>query len=174
MPFLIDGYNLYHTACKWSEEWASLTPPQLCLWIAEDMQRQNEQATIVFDGTRPRAAGVACENLPRIKIHYSGPKSDADTLVETLIGENTAPRRLIVVSSDRKIRAAARRRKAVSLSSRDYLLELFKRQDKPAPPPKEPQEKRKGISKEQRNQWLDLFGYTPKDDEDDPLDRIRF
>jgi len=174
MPFLIDGYNLYHTACKTSDELSFLTPPHLCHWIAEDMLRQNDQATVVFDGTRPGADAAACASVPRVKVLYSGAKSDADTVLETLIGENTAPRRLIVVSSDRKIRAAARRRKSVSLSSRDYLAEMLKRQDIPAPPPKEPPEKHKGVSKTQRDQWLDLFGITPQDDEDDPLDRIRY
>lgn len=103
MPFLIDGYNLYHAAGKFSEEWAHITPMTLCHFIAEDMRRLRDKAVIVFDGGPPRGISLATKPPGYVKIIFSGPDSDADTTLESLIQKNTAPRRLTVVSSDNRI-----------------------------------------------------------------------
>lgn len=173
MPFLIDGYNVYHAACKFCQDWSHITPGNLCRLIAEDMGGLGDIATVVFDGAQPRGWSPDAVVENRLKILYSGPKSDADTLLITLIQKNTAPRRLIVVSSDNSIRRAARRRKSLSLTAMDYLAGLIKRQEKPPPRPREPKEKHKGLAEGELAEWLELFGIDPSEPPDD-FDRINF
>ncbi len=172
MPYLIDGYNLYHAALKFGEEWARLVPLQMCCLVAEDMARMDDHATVIFDGTEPRGRFTKVAPPDRVRIVYAGGGVEADTRIESIIGKNTAPRRLIVVSTDRQVRAAARRRRAQSLTAAQYLEALAHRAAARPPRPREPREKRHGLSAEQTRAWLAEFGFDP-DVEDDPLGRIR-
>ena len=167
MPYLFDGYNVYHAARKLSEEWAHITVSSMCLLVGEDMRIVRDCAIVAFDGHRPKGR-IEQDQLPGcIKILYSGSKSDADSLIEQLIKENTAPKRLVVVSSDRRIIKAARRRRAKSLGSAEYLFEMLKRHDRPPAKPKEPWEKQHGVPEGQLRGWLEMFGIDPDEKNDD-------
>ena len=176
MPFLLDGYNVYHAACKLSEELAALTPSALCTLVAEDMHRLRDQAVIVFDGRPLHDAPPRILPAGYVRIIYSGPQTDADSVLEQLIQKNTAPRRLIVVSSDNQLRRAARRRRANPVRAADYLLQLFHRRQHPPPAQTEPPEKRRGLPAGELRGWLELFGLDPDAPADppDPCDRINF
>lgn len=175
MPFLIDGYNLYHAAIKFHEEWAGMTPHALCAMIALDITRLREVAIVVFDGAQPRGQSWAAEPMGPVQVVYCGGGKDADAMLEELIEKNTAPRRLTVVSSDRRLRRAAGRRRATALTAPEYLKAMVQRQNRPAPPPPEPPEKRRGVSSPgELEVWLKLFGLDPKAPTDDPNSRIKF
>jgi uncharacterized protein len=175
LPYLLDGYNVYHAARKLSEESAHITTLTLCHWLAEDMQRLRDRAVVVFDGKKLRGQSMEVTPAGFVKILYSGPDRDADTDLELLIQQNTAPRRLTVVSSDNRVRKAARKRRCKLLKSLEYLEELIRRQQTPPRRETEPIQKRRGLADGELPQWLDLFGLTNKtpEENDDPLDRIR-
>ncbi len=162
MPFLFDGYNVYHAACKLGEQWVSIVPIALCGLIAEDMQRLRDHGVIVFDGRIPRGRPERVDPEGYVRIVYSGVSSDADSEIEYLIKKNTAPRRLVVVSSDRRIRQAARRRRARSLSAVEYLMEMINRANRPVRRSKEPPEKRSGLIEGDVDMWLNIFGIDDK------------
>jgi uncharacterized protein len=162
MPYLFDGYNVYHAARKLTEQWSDITSIALCRLIGQDMCYLRDWSIVVFDGSRPRGRPADVDPAKHIKIIYSGHDSDADVLLEELIEKNTAPRRLTVVSTDRQVRKATRRRRAKSLTSREYLEFMIKRSQRPAPPPPEPREKRHGLPEGQLDQWLELFGIDPE------------
>ncbi|MBN1437383.1 MAG: NYN domain-containing protein [Sedimentisphaerales bacterium] len=170
MPYLFDGYNLYHAALK-LPDFSSIVPRKLCALIAQDMQRLRQAAVVVFDGTEPRGQFTPIEPDGFVKLIYSGPHREADDLLEQLIQRNTAPRRLIIVSSDRRIQKAARRRRAKAIRAHEYLEEMIRRASTP-PRPKDPPEKRLGVPPGQLGQWLDLFNIDP-DEPPDELSRIR-
>ena len=170
MPFLIDGYNVYHTARKLSEEWSRITPHLLCAFVAEDMDRLRERGIIVFDGNRLPGQLQHEEGYGLLEVVCSGARSDADTTLEELIQANTAPRRLTVVSTDRRLRRAARRRRATSLSSIDYFMALLRRADQPQRRPSEPREKRRGVAEGELRQWLDLFDIDPDQSPEEPFE----
>lgn len=174
MPYIFDGYNVYHIAYKLRADWAHITPYHLCEIIGRDMQRMADHATVVFDGVQPRGWSTEVEPRKHVRIVYSGAKNDADSLIETLIRKNTAPKRLTVVSSDNRIRQAARRRKAVSQTGREYLDELSKREIPKTPRPQMPEEKKKGVPEGELEEWLDLFGIDPEDEGDEDIGRISF
>ena len=162
MPYLFDGYNVYHAARKMADQWSHLTSSTLCQWIARDMQRLKDRAIVVFDGKKLR--GQSSEMLPAgfVEILYSGPEQDADMVLEDLIQQNTAPRRLTVVSSDNRVRKAARKRRCKLLKSPEYLEEWIRRQQTSPRRPVEPIQKRRGLGAGELSAWLERFG-LPKD-----------
>ena len=91
MPFLIDGYNLYHSARKLLPAGPTIAPRTMCRLIAQDMHRLRDHAVIVFDGTEPRGQFERIEPPVYVRLLYSGPNREADCLIEQLIKENTAP-----------------------------------------------------------------------------------
>ena len=115
-----------------------------------------ERVRIVFDGPPP---GPLDEALPDITIEiiYSG-KRKADDLIKNFIVADTAPRRLVVVSSDKEIRRAGRRRRCKVLTSLEFahLLSKWSNQ-KPSDSPKEPLQKTQGLSEAERQRWLREF-----------------
>lgn len=158
MRFLIDGYNLLHAACKRNESWqrASFDAQRRKLLdvLAAGLRRNCKGATVVFDGVPGPGATPAPASL---EVIYSGRGSDADQIIEDLIAEDSAPRLLTTVSSDRRIRSAARRRRAISVSSEDFLAWLEKRLVKRVRKPAEPASKFEGTSPEDRDFWQEVF-----------------
>jgi len=173
MPLLIDGYNVYHAALKFSSEWSRLVPMGLCRLVAQDMCRLGEAAVVVFDWPEPRGQFLKVEPEGYVRIIYAGPGRDADSALEKLIKDNSAPRRLTVVSSDRQVQRAARRRRARILKADEYLEALQMRSEQPPDRPQEPIEKRRGVAEGDLTEWLELFGIDP-DEPPDELGPIRF
>ena len=161
MPYLFDGYNVYHAAGHICHQWSHVTPDTLCRHIAEDMQKLDEHGVVVFDGSRPADSSMDVEPRGYLRIVYAGGGNSADDLIEKMISDNTHPKRLVVVSSDRRIRSASRRRRAESLAADDYLTELLARQNQAPPGPSEPEEKQQGLGDGQTDDWLELFGLDP-------------
>ena len=164
MPFIIDGYNLYHAACKGHSEWASLTPDALCRLIAADMARRRDRAVVVFDGTRTLAATESVGSPSVIEVRYAGGGVTADSVIIEAMAACHSPRTWTVVSSDRVIRRSVRRRRAVSLGAGDYLDDMVRRLNRPHRGPAEPAVKFDGLSPDQTDStdaWLEAFGYDP-------------
>src|SRR4030042_3555607 len=119
MPFIIDGYNLLHFIQKASENFCAITDVQLCRVISGYFKLIDEKGEVVFDGTGPRDKS-GFDNLSNLEVFFTGLRSDADTVIEDKIKANTAPRRLTIVSSDRRLRDAARKRRATSVKSQVF------------------------------------------------------
>ncbi len=122
MSILIDGYNLISAVGIMGRGVGpgSLERARLALlnFLAESLDpRQVGRTTVVFD------AKNAPTGLPRIVAHrglsvrFASCYPDADSLIEELIVEESAPRNLTVVSSDHRIQRAARRRRAIPIDS---------------------------------------------------------
>ena len=135
---------------------------------------RGEAVTVVFDGPAPHGPLARQIQAPGVRILYAAPEK-ADEVIARLIDDDSAPRRLIVVSTDRAIRKAARRRRCVSRLSEEFLDDLLRVADRPAgfTSPAEPRQKYQGLSADQTRQWLAEFGYPPEefdDEEDDEED----
>ena len=155
MPFLIDGYNLLRSVQKY-ETSADMTDAQLCRHIADFLRTVKDRGMIVFDGIGPPDKREL-RGVRGLEIRFSGEKSDADTYIEWKIKENTAPRRLIVVSSDRRLRDAAGRRKAKSIPVDVFWPAMCRALENVSRTVSEPREKQKGIAAEQVDSWMDYF-----------------
>jgi len=156
MPFLIDGYNLLRAIQKKDEEFAPLTDVQLCQKLGLYLTRTAETGEIVFDGAGPRDKSPF-DNIPNLEIIFAGMSVEADTIMEEKIQTNSAPKRLVVISNDRRVHAAGRKRKTELIKCELFWAQVEKELSRKRGP-KEPHQKRRGqLSKGETDRWMQLF-----------------
>lgn len=156
MPVIIDGYNLLHSVQKTDEDFESISDVQLCWIVSRYLKKTRENGEIIFDGTGPRDKS-GFDNIENLEVLFVGLATDADTVIEDKIRINTAPKRLTIVSSDRRLRDAARARKAAAIKSQIFWNNLQKRLSR-SRTIKEPAAKRLGLNNGETEQWLKFFG----------------
>ena len=154
---IIDGYNLLRTLQNLLEQSSEFTDIQLCRITDEYLFRMKKRGRVVFDGVGPRdKAGF--NNLRELEVIFSGTNREADDVIEKLILEDTAPRNLIVVSNDRRIKTAANKRKATAADCIEFWTEVIKQIEKRQKKRPEPQGKFVGITEAETEYWLREFG----------------
>lgn len=134
----------------------AITDVRLCRLVGRYLKRIREVGEIVLDGTGPRDK-TEFDNIDGVEVLFAGIGTDADSVIERKIAANTAPRLLTVVSSDNRLRKAARGRKANSVKSEDFWAQLHKELGKNKVA-NEPGSKLHGLSEGETDQWLDFFG----------------
>ena len=164
MSLLIDGYNLLHVsgilgggAGPGSFERSRLA---LLNFLAASLDpRELPHTTVVFD------SHDAPRDLPRlvdhrgITVRFAAQYVSADELIEELIRADSAPRRLVVVSSDHRIQRAARRRRAKAIDSDVWYAELVRvRRERQEALPDAPVRPAVPLLEEDVNYWLRQFG----------------
>ena len=154
MPLLIDGYNLLRTIQRDGD--ASSNEAPMCRLISCYLCRKKDAGKIIFDGIGPPDKS-SLRDIANLEVIFSG-GYEADDIIEQLVLENTAPKRLVVVSSDRRVKSAAKKRKAVAVNSDVFWYELIKFLEKRRPGNPEPPGKRNGISENETKEWLEEFG----------------
>jgi hypothetical protein len=156
MPYVIDGYNLLRAVQKNFDSLSHISEYEFCSFISEFIRRKKSHGYLFFDGTGPPDRS----NLAGFKyldVIFTGPDTDADTMIEELIAKNTHPKRLNIISSDRRIRTAARKRRAKSIPSLEFWeLVAKKLTQKPKHPP-EPPQKFHGLTESEVDAWLKIF-----------------
>jgi len=165
MPVLIDGYNLYNYVKNLYEQQQQvhLTLATFCELIESFAKRAHQKTTIIFDGNQPYEMKYEMPKLAYTKLIYTGHNKSADEFIEEQIATSSAPKLLTIVSSDREILSAAKKRKCTLLTSNDYWQIIAKEltRKKIAPLPRE---KHKGLSSSELNYWLKTFGLDEQSD----------
>src|SRR5271166_1768358 len=132
MLWLIDGYNLMYAAGaldgreirresfyrkrrRFLSDLADALGPERC-----------RETTVVLDASTPPADFPLETVYQGLNLIFALGDENADARIETLIAAHSVPKSLTVVSSDRRIRRAARRRRARTLSA-DEFLDLLER-----------------------------------------------
>ncbi len=118
MALIVDAYNVLH---KWRGGPLAGDGEDL-LALARLIQKSRFAGgpiTLVCDGKPPPSA--APDHSLSATILYSGVSRTADDVIEDLIERHSAPRRLTVASSDRRLIAAAKRRGATALDADSFL-----------------------------------------------------
>ena len=122
MKLIIDAYNVLHA-------WRSGPMPDgpkelnaLGAMIARS-RFHGADTTIVCDGTPTRPAPTP----PNASVHirFAGPGKDADTLIESMVLKHKGPT-LHVVSSDRRVQRAARKRRGTALTADAFLATIVR------------------------------------------------
>jgi hypothetical protein len=173
MALLIDGYNLLNAiGITGADEGAagiagrasrtsSLHRSRAALlnFLVETLDVEEiSHAIVVFD-----AAG-APPGLPRelthrgLKVRFAPRTSDADSLLEDLIRQDTSPRRLTVVSSDHRVQRAAKRRRARAVDSDVWYAEILRHRQTSAPRSAPPAGPKFPLDQEEVDLWLSQFG----------------
>ncbi|UCC97210.1 MAG: NYN domain-containing protein [Phycisphaerales bacterium] len=153
---IIDGHNLLHAIAKIEESPRALGELALCRILGTYLKLSGEKAEIIFDGTGPpdKSGFDATSNL---EVLFAGLGTDADSVIEDKIKASTAPKGLTIVSSDRRLKQAARTRRATAVKSDVFWTQLQKQLSRKRKP-QEPAAKRQGLSQSETEQWLDVFG----------------
>lgn len=160
MPFIIDGYNLLRLVQNTDKQFESIAEARLCYVISRYFRLVAQKGVIVFDGTGPPDKG-RFDGIANLEVTFSGPDADADSVIEDKIRAATAPKALTVVSTDRRLRAAARAANANAVTSKVFWDELQTRLSRQHKKLREPAGKRKGITESETEQWLEFFGLRP-------------
>lgn len=153
MKYLIDGHNLIAQLPN-----ISLTDPndeaKLIQLLARWRWRHNSPSiTVVFDPGDYAVHGQRRMKRSGINIRYAPYSSDADAVLLRLIGRSRQPQQLTVVSSDRDIQSAARRKGAHTMSAGMFATELTT----PPQPDEAPVGEEEPLSPEEVEAWLELF-----------------
>ncbi len=98
-------------------------------------------------------------------VRFAARDEDADTLIEELIREDSAPRRLTVVSSDHRIQRAAKRRRARAVDSDVWYAEVLRaRQQRQQAAAEGPERPSVPLLEEDVRRWLREFGEEKGED----------
>ncbi len=132
MATLIDGYNLAHGSGILARNIGPGTLQRardaLVGFLKASLSDTERAATtVVFDAqaTPPDLPSEqVCDGL---RVVYAVGYETADALLEELIRADSAPRRLVVVSSDHQIQRAAKRRRATAVDSDAWFADLQRR-----------------------------------------------
>jgi uncharacterized protein len=145
---LIDGYNLLHAAglakTKYAPGELERRRARLIAKLKDLLDpAQFARTTIVFDARINPPPDRPDPPSGPLTVLFPPRHQEADDLVEELLSKHSAPRQVLVVSSDHRLHKAARRRGATPIDSESFLdqLEVDQRLDparttdqSPAPP----------------------------------------
>lgn len=154
--FLIDGHNLLHSIQKDDPDSGPISDVRLCHIIGGYLKLTSQKGEIIFDGIGPPDKS-GFDGIDNLEVFFAGLGTDTDTVIEDKITANSAPRRLKIVSSDRRLRNAARTRKSISIKSEVFWNNMQKQFNRKRIV-KEPDAKRRGLTESETRQWLDIFG----------------
>jgi predicted RNA-binding protein with PIN domain len=154
--FIIDGHNLLWAIQEADDGSESISDVQLCRIVGRYLKLIGEKGEIIFDGTGPRDKS-GFEDISNLEVFFAGLNTDTDTVIEDKIRANTAPKRLSIVSSDRRLRRAAQARKATAVKSEVFWHNLQKQLSRKKGI-REPAAKRQGLTDGETKQWLEFFG----------------
>jgi predicted RNA-binding protein with PIN domain len=154
--YFIDGHNLLHSIRKAEEGIGKISDVQLCHIIGSYLRLTGQKGEIIFDGTGPPDKS-GFDGIHNLEVFFAGFDTDTDTVIEDKIIANSAPKRLKIVSSDRRLRKAAKARKAISIKSEDFWSNMQKQLSRKKTA-KEPDAKRRGLSESETSRWLEIFG----------------
>ena len=125
---LIDGYNLLHASGvfgpKRGARGLESSRTALLDHVADLVGETAPRVLFVFD------AAKAPDGLPGkithrgIRVWFAREYPDADSLIEEILEEERSPASITVVSNDRRLQLAARRRGAAAISSDAWLADL--------------------------------------------------
>lgn len=130
---IIDGYNLMHSVGYARERYGlgglERSRHRLLRFLANRLDLdERRRTTVVFDARQIPFEGVREQKVEEMTILFNDAGSDADTLIEELIREHSAPKQLEVISGDRRLQKAIRRRKGIAIESEDFARLLRERE----------------------------------------------
>ncbi len=179
--FLIDGYNLLHGSGMLPRNIDGAVLERARFRMLRYLEArlnpaERSRTAIIFDvGTGPTKLSDHGQ-FAGMTVRFSVGYPDADTLIEELIRNHSAPRQLTVVSSDHRLHKAARTRRAKPVDSDVFFDRLSRRSVRPRSRPS-PESDGKAIEQE-ISEWyaaqLPEKIETPETKERAPNDEVEF
>ncbi|MFI5454270.1 MAG: NYN domain-containing protein [Isosphaerales bacterium] len=177
MRWLIDGYNVMHAGGRLGPKLGRegfrrarrRFLDELSAALGPDIARQT---TVVFDASVPPGDFRLDADYRGLGVLFALGDENADARIEQLIAEHSNPKTLTVISSDRRIRQAAARRRTKSLTADEFwvLIDDFKEHKaRKSPDAARPE----SLARDQEQQptpaesafWVETFGEIAEADE---------
>src|SRR5262249_11399970 len=141
MRWLIDGYNVMHADGRLGQKLSRQGFERARRRFLEDIATAlgcefAQEVTVVFDASAP-PGDFGLEAIHRgISVLFAFGDESADARIELIIERHSNPKALTVVSSDRRIRQAAARRRARSVTADKFweLIDESKERKRGKPP----------------------------------------
>lgn len=168
MPLIIDGYNLLYAAGlvgsvdgEGSFEGERRAMLDALLEVIDP--KELTQTVVVFDSAKAPPGLPRVYNHHQITVRFATGYADADEMIEELIQEHHAPKRLTVVSSDHRVQRAARRRKAKAIDSDSWYrlmrqTRARRREEEAKKPPLPKRPSAPAIPESEVSEWVEFFG----------------
>ncbi len=137
MRWLIDGYNVMHAGGRLGPKLGREGFRRARRRFLDDLAAALvhgtvEQTTVVFDASLPPGDFPLQSNYRGIQVVFALGDENADARIEQLIADDSNPKTLTVISSDRRIRQAATRRRSPSLPAEKFWEHLDRLQERAA------------------------------------------
>jgi len=157
MPLILDAFNVLY-AWRTGPARNTLSDVRALGMLTRRPPFGREPAVLVCDGPSPDSDLSTIDLGDGVEARFAGPGRDADSVIEALIAASHAPGRLTVVSSDRRIEKAARRRGCRIVSAEEFIG-LVLRQTHPPPPGTE--DPPPDLDPSEIEEWMKRFGVKP-------------
>ncbi len=125
---IIDGYNLMHAAGYGRRQYGPGGLERARNRLLTELGRQipselHSDSTIVFDAAEAEARDEVDPKttVSKIRVQFSEPGTDADSVIEIMLAAHSSPKQILVVSSDHRLHKAASRRQARCIDSEEFL-----------------------------------------------------
>ena len=160
MTLIVDGYNLLHASGVFGATRGPRGFEQsraaLLDMLVDVLGDKTADPIVVFDAARAPNGLPTRFSHGGIRVWFAREYPDADSLIEELVEHDTSPGHLVVVSSDRRLQVAARRRRAKAVSCEEWLAEareLHRSRGRPVTDAKPPEPGPEGV-----DEWKRYFG----------------
>lgn len=140
MPLLLDTWNILHTSGVLPPDLAGIGLEGLIDLIGTSRYRM-ERVTAVCDGAP--APGSPTGKIRNVVVRHTGPVT-ADDVIVALVKRSSAPRQILVVTSDRAVAREVRKRRAQVVDSAAFLEQLATDAGRPATPEKPARRRKRG------------------------------
>jgi len=170
MRWLIDGYNVMHAGGRLGPKLGRegfrrarrRFLDELAAALGPDFARET---TVVFDASVPPGDFPLDANHRGLGVLFALGDENADARIEQIIAGHSNPKTLTVISSDRRIRQAAARRRTKTLTADEFwvLIDEFKeRKARKSPDETRPRSPVGGLERQTTPAdsafWLETFG----------------
>lgn len=160
MHYLIDGYNLLHAMGALTGRVGpnGLEKARLRLLglLRAAYGDEAGTVTVVFDASGAPANAPPAQDFHGVGVRFAR-EQEADDVIEEAVRRSSVPRQLTVVSDDRRVQQAARRRDCEVLGCGDYLDALERRRRPARRPRAQKPAKPEGVSREETAHWMNEF-----------------
>lgn len=130
MATVIDGYNLIYelgwlTRRNRAAGALERARERLLSFLVNSLDEKTAASTtVVFDAAKLPPDAARVQQRGPVRVLFADRYSEADALIEELIRESGTPKELTVVSSDRRLIMAAKRRRATPLRSEEWYQQV--------------------------------------------------
>jgi predicted RNA-binding protein with PIN domain len=160
MRYLIDGYNLLYRLglmrARMGPGELAGARQRLVSLLMRASGKDAGQICIVFDSAAASAKRAPDRTDQGIDIRFAGRGEAADDLIEDLIRGHSAPKQLSVISDDRRLQRAARRRACRVVGCAAYLEDIENKL-RPHFPHRKADPARAALPVDDRDFWIRTF-----------------